>query len=53
MSDKNCGNCIHNDDYYCDKSGFLVDDDDDACEKHQGNEPEWKQAMMRTFLAGH
>lgn len=50
---KTCETCINNDDYYCDKFGFLVDDEDEACNNYKSKNPEWKQAMMRTFLAGH
>lgn len=47
--DKNCGTCINNDDGLCDKTGYLVEDDD-TCEKWKGN---WKEQMLNTFLAGH
>ncbi len=52
MTEKTCGTCIDNDCGLCDRKGILVEDDD-GCEKHRDKEPEWKQAMMRTFLAGH
>lgn len=52
MNEKTCGTCIDNDCGLCDRKGILVEDDD-VCEKHRDKEPEWKQAMMRTFLAGH
>lgn len=53
MTDKTCKTCIENDYGLCDRKGILVEDDDTACEKHQNKDPEWKQTMMRTFLAGH
>lgn len=52
MSEKTCRTCIDNDCGLCDRKGILVDDDD-GCEKHRDEESDWRQAMMRTFLAGH
>lgn len=52
MTNKTCKTCIDNDSGLCDRKGILVEDDD-SCEKHRSKEPEWKQSMMRTFLAGH
>lgn len=52
MGDKTCKTCIDNDCGLCDRKGILVEDDD-GCENHKSNEPEWKQAMMQTFLEGH
>lgn len=53
MTDKTCKTCVENDYGLCDRKGILVEDDDAACEKHKNKDTEWKQAMMRTFLAGH
>ena len=53
MSEKTCKTCIDNDFGLCDRKGILVEDDD-SCEKHRTSDgTSWKDAMMRTFLAGH
>lgn len=50
---ENLQTCIDNDCGLCDQKGILVEDDD-SCEKHRsGDRTSWKDAMMRTFLAGH
>lgn len=50
---KTCETCKENDCGLCDRTGRLVEDDD-QCEKWKGKEiPEWKARMMNTFLAGH
>jgi hypothetical protein len=43
---------MENDCGLCDRTGRLVEDDD-QCEKWVSNQPEWKAKMMQTFLAGH
>lgn len=48
---KNCSTCIENEDGFCDKKGILIKDDDN-CEKWKGHQ-EWKERMLRTFLANH
>lgn len=50
--EKTCKTCIENDCGLCDRTGRLVEDDD-QCEKWVSNRPEWKTKMMQTFLAGH
>lgn len=51
--EKACKSCRENDNGLCDRTGRLVEDDD-QCEKWKGKEiPEWKARMMNTFLAGH
>lgn len=51
--EKTCKSCRENDNGLCDRTGRLVEDDD-QCEKWKGKEiPEWKARMMNTFLAGH
>lgn len=50
--EKTCKTCIENDCGLCDRTGRLVEDDD-QCEKWVSNQPEWKTKMMQTFLAGH
>ena len=52
MPNKTCETCLDNDSGLCDRKGILVEDED-TCENHRGKEPAWKEAMMRTFLAGH
>ena len=53
MSEKTCKTCIDNDCGLCDRKGIMVEDDD-GCEKHRTRDrTSWKDAMMRTFLAGH
>lgn len=48
-----CKTCKENDNGLCDRTGRLVEDDD-QCEKWKDKEiPEWKARMMNTFLAGH
>lgn len=53
MPNKTCGTCLDNDCGLCDRKGIWVEDDDDACEKHREKGSDWREAMMRTFLAGH
>lgn len=50
--EKTCKTCMENDCGLCDRTGRLVEDDD-QCEKWVSNQPEWKTKMMQTFLAGH
>lgn len=52
MANKTCETCIDNDCGLCDTFGRLVEDDD-TCEKWNGDAPAWHEAVMRTFLAGH
>lgn len=52
--EKNCENCIENDNGLCDRKGILVHEDDDFCQNWNGNaDPEWKERVLNTFLAGH
>lgn len=54
MESKTCKTCIENDYGLCDRKGILVEDDDIACEKYKTRYVlSWRDAMMRTFLAGH
>ena len=54
MESKTCKTCVENDYGLCDRKGILVEDDDTACEKHRTKDTlSWRDAMMRTFLAGH
>lgn len=50
MNEKTCKTCLENDSGLCDRLGKLVEDDD-HCELHKTEN--WKDAVMRTFLAGH
>lgn len=50
MEEKTCKTCIDNDFGLCDRMGKWVDDED-TCENYRTEY--WKEAMMRTFLAGH
>ena len=52
MPNKTCETCLDNDSGLCDRKGILIEDED-SCEKHRGKDPTWKEAVMRTFLAGH
>lgn len=47
-----CKTCKENDNGLCDRTGRLVEDDD-QCEKWTGNQTDWRTRMMQTFLAGH
>lgn len=49
--EKSCKSCIYNDDGLCDKKGYLIEDDD-TCEQ-QTEATRWREAFLRTFLAGH
>lgn len=52
MANKTCETCLDNDSGLYDRKRILVEDED-TCENHRRKEPAWKEAMMRTFLAGH
>ena len=44
--ERNCGNCLHNDDLLCDVKGILVNDDDAGCKYYKTNEQvkkEWRK----------
>lgn len=47
-----CKTCMENDCGLCDRTGRLVEDDD-QCEKWTGKQTDWRTRMMQTFLAGH
>ena len=49
MTDKICKTCLDNDNGICDRLGVLVEDDD-TCDKYR---PDWRDAVLRTFLSGH
>ena len=49
---KTCKTCKENDCGLCDRTGRLVEDDD-QCEKWTDNQTDWRTRMMQTFLAGH
>lgn len=48
--ERNCGTCYDNDNKLCDRTGFIVEDDD-TCEHWR--EQTWRERMMDVFLAGH
>lgn len=50
--EKTCKTCKENDCGLCDRTGRLVEDDD-QCEKWTDNQTDWTTRMMQTFLAGH
>lgn len=50
--EKTCKTCMENDCGLCDRTGRLVEDDD-QCEKWTGKQTDWRTRMMQTFLAGH
>lgn len=50
--EKTCKTCKENDYGLCDRTGRLVEDDD-QCEKWASNQTDWRTRMMQTFLAGH
>lgn len=50
--EKTCKSCRENDCGLCDRTGRLVEDDD-QCEKWTGKQTDWRTRMMQTFLAGH
>ncbi len=50
--EKTCKTCKENDRGLCDRTGRLVEDDD-QCEKWTGKQTDWRTRMMQTFLAGH
>ena len=50
--EKTCKTCKENDCGLCDRTGRLVEDDD-QCEKWTGNQTDWRTRMMQSFLAGH
>ena len=50
--EKTCKTCKENDCGLCDRTGRLVEDDD-QCEKWVSNQTDWRTRMMQTFLAGH
>lgn len=50
--EKTCKTCMENDCGLCDRTGRMVEDDD-QCEKWTGKQTDWRTRMMQTFLAGH
>lgn len=48
--EKTCKTCMENDCGLCDRTGRLVEDDD-QCEKWTGKQTDWRTRMMQTFLA--
>ena len=46
--EKTCKTCMENDCGLCDRTGRLVEDDD-QCEKWTGKQTDWRTRMMQTF----
>lgn len=48
---KICDTCLYNDCGFCDRKGIFVNKED-GCELWKDSQS-WKEAFIRTFLAGH